>query len=1414
METNSCEHGYFRCRNGLCIPESLLYDLTYSVDCLDTSDAFGGYDQSPTACFHSPPTSYDEYSCEHSMMFACGSGGCKETSLFQDDNDCGNGRSLIYTRAMLQNQNGYLSDECWKTIICSFRLQYIFDIDCSKLCASNYCNKVIKKICPPEFMFPLNPLLSNSIRLVYNTTTKTKWVNDVTPTYICYDIQRCKSLLRSSVIEVNDTMCQKYEEFSLKDKYKKWNDLLIDMIQVFKACSLPGLEIVTDKLTVINYNDHHICPHLSLIHCKGSSRCISKYRITDGHQDCFNSYDEHYNHSCLLNLTHRQQCEYRQNCIPLATNSQECKDDFDPLTFLLCEFFTWFYVCKYLIKPNPGLPFGKLCNQLIELEPDSKDETDETNCPHDWPCYTRYTKCDNYWHCKNGVDEVNCNDGLYSGLQKCDLNEHYCQRPNANDIGCIHIEDIKSDKVQCLGSTDQRDFCKQKYPKDIQRRYRCLNSSECVNVLELCDCKEDYLLGDDEYMVCPWLRNFTCDPDVFRCKNGDTYKRQARCNGYVECEGSNEDEMYCDLIDFFHQAKAWVWSTTDGFSTYPAQVSSVKSSAAYDDDLPEALDDSFPGTSDDLDYSCESNYTESPFLYWYCNAGILAYTAETFACLCPPAYYGDWCQYQSDRISVMILIRKQTAFERNVVFKFVFFLLDNKTDFISTEQIIYMQSKICEPRYNIYLSYDHQTKMSTNYSIRVDAYSLNAFDNRIGYRASWNYHIPFDFLPAFKLVIDPVLPETKIESTGTSRLCEHGQWLPYINSNRYFCLCDAGWSGKSCNVSYECQCSKNSLCIGRTALTKTSICLCELEQFGTLCYIPNTACQSNTCLNNGKCVSLDQRETSNFHCICTQEYHGDKCQYHSFGIHLKFIDIAIPSAVLIHLVRVRSLSQIMHEVIFQRIRLDIENDITIYVQKFLESNIGYAEINENYYILFLFSEDSMKPDSISSYVSSANRCPHIRELFDETIIKLHLLRRAKYYHRPCLEQHHLLCFYDEIHMCLCDEKHQTDCYGFRHNRTYDCEGHNYCLNNALCFHDELRCPAYSKCVCRECFYGTRCQFTTSSYSLTLDSIIGPYISPNIAFQEQPLMIKLSLTVTVIICLISLTDNTLSVITFSQKNLSSTGCGVYLLFSSIASTLTTIIFTYKFIYSLCTHLSSKNYSIYLYINCLTTDFCLKFLPSMNSWFNACVAIERVVCTILGTKFNKKKSRRMAIIISLVVVFSNITSAIHDPLFRQLVDSDERIWCVTTYHRKPWLDLYNKIILIINLILPFSINFISAIGLITITAYIKLRTTAEQRSYGEYLGPQFKLLKHLIISPLILIALSLPRLILSYSTGCMESEREASIFLTLYFLSFLPSTTTFIVFVLPSQVYLNELYCTLKRYRKNIKRLLRVENDRLQ
>ena len=68
-------------------------------------------------------------------------------------------------------------------------------------------------------------------------------------------------------------------------------------------------------------------------------------------------------------------------------------------------------------------------------------------------------------------------------------------------------------------------------------------------------------------------------------------------------------------------------------------------------------------------------------------------------------------------------------------------------------------------------------------------------------------------------------------------------------------------------------------------------------------------------------------------------------------------------------------------------------------------------------------------------------------------------------------------------------------------------------------------------------------------------------------------------------------------------------------------------------------------------------------------------------------------------------------------------------------------------------------------------------------------QFNEHKQLVISPIILLLLSLPRLIISLVSGCVDVSDYPWLYLCAYFISFTPPMLIFLVFVFPSKLYMN-------------------------
>ncbi|CAF1232070.1 unnamed protein product [Adineta ricciae] len=226
--------------------------------------------------------------------------------------------------------------------------------------------------------------------------------------------------------------------------------------------------------------------------------------------------------------------------------------------------------------------------------------------------------------------------------------------------------------------------------------------------------------------------------------------------------------------------------------------------------------------------------------------------------------------------------------------------------------------------------------------------------------------------------------------------------------------------------------------------------------------------------------------------------------------------------------------------------------------------------------------------------------------------------------------------------------------------------------------------------------------------------------------------------------------------------------------------------------------------YLQINCVMLDMLINVLISTNDWLYGCVAIERLLTVSKGIKFDQNKSKRFAKWISLCIFLMAILTRIQDPIHRQLVDDidvdQRRTWCIVEYSST--LNVFNICIILFHFLIPFLINLISTIMIILLMA--RSRSTIQNlTTFNEHLKQQFHKYKHHFIALCLLLILTLPRLIISFISGCMKSSTNPWLFLLGYFLSFIPSMMTFFVFVLTAEKYKEEFNTAVQRTIRQIR-----------
>ena len=337
--------------------------------------------------------------------------------------------------------------------------------------------------------------------------------------------------------------------------------------------------------------------------------------------------------------------------------------------------------------------------------------------------------------------------------------------------------------------------------------------------------------------------------------------------------------------------------------------------------------------------------------------------------------------------------------------------------------------------------------------------------------------------------------------------------------------------------------------------------------------------------------------------------------------------------------------------------------------------------------------------------------------------------------------------------------------------------------------------------------------------LTLDEILRDELRPNMTLNSQSVSIKISAAITILFFVGGLINSVLSLVTFQNEMCRQVGCGMYLLVSSVTSFLTVIMFTIKFWFVV---LSQTNVSTSLSVlggGCASIEVTLKFFLYLDGWFNACVAAERAVQVFKGVNFDKKKSKYYAQRIILILPFCIIATLAHELIYRRLlvyqpetdkddegktsIDTLERyISCVARY--SPAVQEYNTTILFFHLVAPFLANLCSALFIIFGTARRRSAARAD-KLFQEHVREQFKEHKQLIISPVVLFVLSIPRLIISLLPDRVQASENLWLYLSAYFISFVPSMLIFAIFVLPSELY-------MKAFKQSFKCVQRLNHIR--
>jgi hypothetical protein len=550
----------------------------------------------------------------------------------------------------------------------------------------------------------------------------------------------------------------------------------------------------------------------------------------------------------------------------------------------------------------------------------------------------------------------------------------------------------------------------------LGHHFLCLSTNTCIPYFVHCLTDHRCPNRSDDELWCSRQHQPSTDcsdRNDFVCFDGQCFKG-GRCNDFLQCPFA-EDEYMCD----YHS------SSRDTFMSYREEKQMSERMKEHTIRLP-----GYPFDANVTELKSDSisivqpegnlHSNQSSFSAYRCNRGLgVLSTNESVVCFCPPQYYGEYCEFHADRLSVLFrlnftaLNHSSSDTDPMVVLQLLVVFLFNSETLMSDHFYLHPSSPISmKKKLQTEFVYPHSSSFRQQrrerffnrsdlvhrhpYSLRISLYRTRRKEEPSLIHL-WKCPFSFDHLPVVRFTKVLQFHESFVHRNGCSSQSCHsnGQSRPLIENNNQsgrssLCKNQSADKNRSRDEEEDPQCTNGYCALGSMCLPNSRslfrgdsvpLCLCPFNRLGERCEIEHSACLSATCLNNGSC--LPEKQPDRFVCVCADGYFGSQCQWTKPSIRLSLrSDLSYAAGVIQHF-RIDFISLgliVVDQQVFKRLPLHIQSDpddrrtipdiITVKLYS------SHDDLSPDLYLL------SVQINVISlrgtTEISSINRCEHVR----------------------------------------------------------------------------------------------------------------------------------------------------------------------------------------------------------------------------------------------------------------------------------------------------------------------------------------------------------------------------------------------------------------------------------------------------